>query len=161
MEAYLKKLITLFLLSLLMMAGACNKAPQGSVEEQAIRQSLEKYLTTKKNINLQALKVEYKNFQIAQDQATVDVTFKSGTSNDMTIGFKYSLKKTANGWEVEKGDPTSGSMFGGHATSAPATGETPLPPGHPSVTPPAGSGAPTPPPPGPMEPAHSKDAPKK
>lgn len=143
------------------MAGACNKAPQGSTEEKAIRESLEKYLTTKKNINLQALKVEYSNFQIAQNQATVDVLFKSGSSNDMTIGFKYSLKKTANGWEVEKGDPTSGSMFGGHAGSAPATSATPLPPGHPSVTPPAGSGTPAPPPPGPMEPAHSKDAPKK
>ncbi|MGB7623015.1 MAG: hypothetical protein WBN92_11755 [Terriglobia bacterium] len=157
----MKKLITLFLLSLLMLGGACKKATQGPAEEQAIRQSLEKYLTTKKNINLQALKVEYKNFQITENQATVDVLFKSGTSNDMTIGFKYSLKKTANGWEVEKGDPTSGSMFGGHATSAPATGETALPPGHPSVAPPAGSGTPASRLPGPMEPAHRKEAPKK
>ncbi|MBZ5537486.1 MAG: hypothetical protein LAO31_16135 [Acidobacteriia bacterium] len=156
----MKKLITLFLLSLVMMAGACNKAPQGSSEEKAIRESLEKYLTTKKSINLQALKVEYKNFQVAQNQATVDVLFKGGSSNDMTIGYKYSLKKTADGWEVEKGEATSGSMFGGHA-GAPASAETPLPPGHPNVTPPAGSGTPAPPPPGPMEPAHSKDAPRK
>ena len=157
----MKKLITLSLLGLLMLAGACKNAAQGSAEEQAIRQSVEKYLTTKKNINLQALKVDYKNFQIAQNQATVDVVFKSGTSNDMTIGFKYSLKKTANGWEVEKSEATSGSMFGGHATGAPATGDTTLPPGHPSVTPPAGGGAGSPPPPAPMEPAHGKDAPKK
>jgi hypothetical protein len=148
-------------MGLLLLAGACKNATQGSAEEQAIRQSLEKYLTTKKNINLQALKVEYKNIQIVQNQATVDVLFKGGTSNDMTIGFKYSLKKTANGWEVEKSEATSGSMFGGHATGAPATGQTPLPPGHPNVAPPAGSGTAAPPPPGPMEPAHSKDAPKK
>jgi hypothetical protein len=57
MEAYLKKSITLLLMGLLLMAGACKKAAQGPTEEQAIKQSLEKYLTTEKHINLQALKV--------------------------------------------------------------------------------------------------------
>lgn len=167
MEAYLKKSITLLLVCLLLMAGACKKAAQGPTEEQAIKQALEKYLTTQKHINLQVLKVEYKNFQIAPDNATVEVMFKSGSSDEMSIGFKYSLKKTANGWEVEKSEATSGSMFGGHAPGAPPagspmTGEAPqLPSGHPNLTQPSGSGTPASPPPGPMEPAHGKETPKK
>lgn len=156
----MKKILTLMLLGLLLTAGACKKAATGSADEQAIKQSLETYLTTKKSINLKGVKVDYKNFQIAGDQATVDVLFQSGPSDDMTIGFKYTLKKDANGWEVVKSEATSGSMFGGHAggaaaEGAPVTGGAQLPPGHPMVAPPPeGPGATG------MAPAH-KETPQK
>lgn len=158
----MKKTVVIILLGALLAMGACRKAAQGSANEQAIKQALETYLTKKKNINLQGMKVEYKNLQVAQNHATVDVLFKSSGSGDMSIGFKYAMKKTANGWEVEKSEPTSGSMFGGHATGAPATSETQLPPGHPMVSPPAtggttSGGAPA----KGMEPAHGKESPKK
>ena len=171
----MKKIFAVVLLALLSLSFACKKAVSGSAEEQAIRQTLETYLTAKKNVNVKALVVEYKNFQVASDHATVDVMFKSGSSNEMSIGFKYSLKKTASGWEVEKSDATGGSMFGGHtgpapdaspgtAPMAPATPEgikAELPPGHPMVAPPSEGAGSAKAPAGAMEPAHGKETPKK
>lgn len=151
----MKKGFAILILGLLLVAGACKKASPGTSEEQAIKQTLETYLTTKKSLNLKGMKVDYKNFQIAQDHATVDVMFSGGSSHDMTIGFKYALKKNAGGWEVEKGEATSGSMFGGHAGGPPATGEAPMPAGHPMVAPSAGAQ------PGGMEAAHGTEPKKK
>ena len=150
------------LLGVLLTAGACKKATTESSDQQAIKQALETYLSTKKSINLKAMKVDYKNFQIAGDNATVDVLFQSGPSDDMTIGFKYTLKKGATGWEVEKSEATSGSMFGGHAGGgapaggAPLTGGAQLPPGHPMVAPPPQNQGATG-----MTPAHKEAPPKK
>jgi hypothetical protein len=174
-EKNLKKIFVVVLLTLLSLSFACKKATSSSAEEQAIRQTLETYLTVKKNVNLKALNVEYKNFQVASDHATVDVMFKSGSSNEMSIGFKYSLKKTAKGWEVEKSEATGGSMFGGHAgpapnanlgaaPMAPATPEgikAELPPGHPMVAPLSEGTGSAKAPAGGMESAHGKETPKK
>jgi hypothetical protein len=162
-EALLRKLLITIFLFLLIVAGACKKATQGSADEQDIKKSLETYLTQKKHINLQSVKLEYKNLQLAQDRATVDVLFQSGDSKDMTIGFRYTLKKSATGWEVEKGEATSGSMFGGHTGTGgtPATGEAQLPPGHPAMAPPSEGASSAAPHGAGMEPAHKKDTPKK
>lgn len=156
----MKKLFAVLVMSLLVVGVACKKAALESTEEPAIKKSLEAYLT-KKNINLKAVKAEYKNLQVVADKATIDVLFKGDESSEATIGFKYSLKKSASGWEVEKSEPTGGSMFGGHATGAPADGSAPLPAGHPNLQPPAGGSAPGSAPAGGMEPAHGKESPKK
>ncbi len=156
----MRKLITPLILVLLLNVVACRKAATTNPEEQAVKQALENYLMQKKGLNLKGMKVDYKNLQIAGDQATLDAMFQSGTASDMTIGFRYTLKKSANGWEVVKSEPTSGSMFGGHAAGGQpgtaASGEGALPPGHPVVPPSSGgqtsSG---------MEAAHGKEAPEK
>ncbi len=147
--------------SLLLFAVACKKATTQSTEEQAIKQAMGTYLA-KKGLNLKSMTVDYKNFQIAGNQATVDVLFQSGQSSDMNIGFKYTLNKDANGWQVVKSEATSGSMFGGHAGGEPASGaavsgEGQLPPGHPMVAPPPAGGQPV----GAMEPAHKETQQKK
>lgn len=159
----MKKSLSLILLALLLTAGACRKAaPPPSEDEQGIRQALETYWTQRKNINVKSMKIDYKNFQIAPDQATVDVMFQgTGTSNEASISFRYSLKKGASGWEVLKSEPIGGSMYGGHTSGAGAAPGTPpngaaqLPPGHPSMAPsgPASSNG--------MEAAHGSEPPKK
>lgn len=152
----MKKLIAVLLFGLLVIGVSCKKVSPESTEEPAIKKALEAYLT-KKNINLKIVKADYKNLQVTAHKAAIDVMFKGDESSEASVGFKYTLKKVASGWEVEKSEPTGGSMFGGHATGAPTDAAAPLPPGHPNVQPPRGGSAPA----GGLEPAHGKESPKK
>ncbi|MDD5544761.1 MAG: hypothetical protein PHX83_16465 [Acidobacteriia bacterium] len=157
----MKKCVSVIFVALLLATGACRKAAAPSQDQQAVKQALENYWTQRKNINVKGMKIDYKNFQIAPDQATVDVTFQGTGSDDASIAFRYSLKKNANAWEVVKSEPIGGSMFGGHASGAPpaagqpASGATELPPGHPAMAPssPGSSNG--------MEAAHGSQTPKK
>jgi len=89
---------------------AADKPTGGSASDQdAIRASIERHLTTLGSINVSAMDRDYKQISVTGDQAQADVEFKvkqGGATMEMT----YLLERHAGDWVVLKSHPAGGQF---------------------------------------------------
>lgn len=100
--------------------------------EPAVRQALERYLSSRSNLNMQGMDLQIAGMQFRGQQAQVDVVFKAkggGTTPGGTMSMRYTLNRRGDRWEVE---PQS-SAHGGTAPPAGSGAPAEMPPGHPAV----------------------------
>jgi hypothetical protein len=100
--------------------------------EPAVRQALERYLSSRPNLNMQGMDLQIAGIQFRGQQAQVDVVFKAKGGGDTpggTMSMRYTLNRRGDQWEVE---PQS-SAHGGAAPPAPSSAPAEMPPGHPPV----------------------------
>ena len=100
--------IALFLL-IASIAGCQKKVETKVGDQDAIRASIEKHLTTLGSINVSAMDRDYKQIAVNGDQAQADVEFKlkqGGATMEMT----YFMERHAGDWVVLKSQPTGGQF---------------------------------------------------
>ena len=103
---------------------ACSRPNRDS--EEALKQALERYLASRPNLNMQSMDMDLSGIKFRQQNAEVDVTFRSKGDAKAVMSMHYTLRRQGNGWEVEPQSAAHGGMI-----PAPSTAE--LPPGHPTV----------------------------
>jgi hypothetical protein len=114
----------------------------------AVRQGVERYLTSRTDLNLSQMRVVVENVNFEGDRADAAVTIVARNDPQAKMEMSYRLRKTADGWEVE---PPQGSEAGAHGgaaapKAAPPESGAEMPPGHPPVSGEGGSSAPDLPP---------------
>ena len=100
--------------------------------EAAVRQALERYLSSRPNLNMPAMDLQISGIQFRGQQAQVDVVFRSKTRGENpggSMSMRYTLNRRGDRWEVEPQSAAHGGM------TPPAGAEAPveMPPGHPAV----------------------------
>ncbi|MGH9704074.1 MAG: hypothetical protein ACRD4K_11935 [Candidatus Acidiferrales bacterium] len=88
---------------------AADKVAGNAGDQDAIRASIEKHLTTLGSINVAAMDRDYKQISVTGDQAQADVEFKlkqGGATMEMT----YQLERHAGDWVVLKSHPAGGQF---------------------------------------------------
>jgi hypothetical protein len=114
--------------------------------EDAVKQGVMDYLSTRQDLNLSSMNVSVTSMTFRQDQANVMVTFSpkgEGPAQPMSIA--YTLERKGDRWVVKPrtagGQNPHGAMGANpHGAMAPEDRGAPagaLPPGHPTVPPPA------------------------
>jgi hypothetical protein len=115
---------------------ACSR-PADS--EEAVRAALERYLSSRPNLNMGGMDMQIGAITFRADSAEADVTFRARNDSKAALSMHYKLRRRSNGWEVEPQTGGHGGMM--PPGSSGPSGQTPeMPPGHPSVgaPPPAG-----------------------
>lgn len=108
---------------------ACSR-PADS--EEAVRAALERYLSSRPNLNMGGMNMQIGAITFRADSAEADVTFRARNDSKAALSMHYKLRRRGNGWEVEPQSGGHGAMMP-QGSSGPS-GQTPeLPPGHPSV----------------------------
>ncbi len=129
-----------FLIAAAMLLAACSRNIQNP---EAVRQSVIDYLkarTAQTGLNVDLLQVDVTSVSFDRDQARASVSIrpKNGGGGAMTMG--YILDRKGNKWVVRPREDAGASP---HGAGAGAEDGKALPPGHPSINPPAGQGAPS------------------
>ncbi len=109
-----RKINSLALCLLIVSIAGCQKKTADTAgvkasDQDAIRASIEKHLTTLGSINVSAMDRDYKNIAVTGDQAQADVEFKvkqGGATMEMT----YLLERHAGDWVVLKSHPAGGQF---------------------------------------------------
>jgi hypothetical protein len=123
----------LALVTIVLLGWACCSRPADS--EAAVRAALERYLSSRANLNMSGMDMQIGAITFRADSAEADVTFRARNDSKAALSMHYKLRRRNNGWEVEP-------QTGGHGAMVPPgssgpSGQTPeMPPGHPSVGPP-------------------------
>jgi hypothetical protein len=132
-------------------------------DADAIRAGINAHLSGLKTINLSAMDMTVNNFSIQGDKATAQVEFRPKTGAPQGAGMQvnYSLEKQNGQWIVQKTEPAGGmiqhpapgdtsnqTMTPGSSTQLPnfnnlvgGPSGSSLPPGHPTMPPPANTGS--------------------
>jgi len=142
----LKKLTLAFLCLALTGWLGCSGTSEAD-DTAAVRQAVERYLSSRTDLNLSQMRVVVENINFEGDRANAAVTIVARNDPQAKMEMSYRLRKTADGWEVE---PPQGSEAGAHGgaaapKAAPESGAE-MPPGHPQVGGEGGSSAPDLPP---------------
>ena len=102
---------------------ACNRRAQN---ETAVREAIERYLTSRPNLNMQSMNLRVRSIQVRDEKADAEVTFSARNDAAASMSMHYKLRRRGGTWEVE---PQSGA----HGGMTPPAGSSELPPGHPPV----------------------------
>jgi hypothetical protein len=127
-----RRVLTCTLILLLDFASGCKKQAN---DQDAIRASIEKHLNGRADLNLSAMDREVKQISVTGDHATAEVEFRL-KQGDASMQVEYALERQGGEWTVTNSQPggqnSRPAMMPPHST-APGSGASTMPPGHPPV----------------------------
>jgi len=115
------------------LAAGCSKPVN---DQDAIRESIEKHLNSRTDLNLSAMDREVKQVSVNGDHANAQVEFRV-KGGDARMVIAYALERQGKEWTVQSSQPIG--MGDAHPGSGqlppgdPDSGRGQLPQGHPSV----------------------------
>ena len=102
-----------------------------ALSDVAVRQGIERYLSSRPNLNMRGMDMQVTGVKVRGDQAEAEVTFRAKNDAKATMSMHYSLRRRGQTWEVEPQNGGHGGMAPPAESAGPGTPE--LPPGHPRV----------------------------
>ena len=89
------------------------------------------YLRTKQGLDVDKMEVEVTRLEFSQGNAEAEVSFRVKGSPAQGMAMHYTLRRSGDGWAVDKGRSSSP----GHPSASPGAATSPgaLPPGHPAT----------------------------
>ncbi len=123
---YRRICMTMILLGVAL-ASACSRAPRADSKE-AVQQSLMQYWSTRRDLAMDKMDVEVSQVIFSGDAAEAEVSFRAKGSQGPAMRMRYTLRRSGNGWKVDKGRSS------GVATPAGTGDAGELPSGHPPVS---------------------------
>jgi hypothetical protein len=106
--------------------------------EDAVRQGVMDYLSTRQGLNVSSMNVSVTSLVFRQDDvdATVVFTPKGSTAGTTPMSLHYTLEKKGDRWVVKPHSTSGQNPHGGGMGMPPASGNPgAMPPGHPVVPP--------------------------
>ena len=97
------------LLLLFCFAAGCSTRPQANEqnEQDAVRASIEKHLSTRTDLNMTLMEHEFKQVSVNGDQATAQVEFRV-KDGEGKMQMDYVLERKDGNWVVIKTPPSDG-----------------------------------------------------
>ncbi len=108
------------------LAFGCTRAPKVESKE-AVQEALRQYWKTRQDLALDKMDIEVSQVKFSEGAAEAEVSFRAKGSSGPPMKMRYTLRRSAEGWKVDKGASS------GVATPPATGGAGELPSGHPSV----------------------------
>jgi len=103
-----RRISAVLLLLLFCFAAGCGKRAQGN-DQDAVRASVDRYLTTQAGLNMETMEHEFKQVTVNGDQATAQVEFRV-KDGEGKMQMDYVLERKDGDWLVVKTPPSGGQM---------------------------------------------------
>ena len=130
-----------FLTLSLLFGLACGTAEDPNAE---ILAAVERHLSKRTDLEMSSMDLSVDRVEINGDQAEAEIGFTARGNTEAAMSMTYSLRKTADGWEVEPKPsaghgmpapqtPPAGTMPPNHPPTGGGEQPQPLPQGHPPI----------------------------
>lgn len=125
----------MLMLSLLAAAlAACGQAESGPTKDE-VRKAVQEFIVAKKNITLDALRLEVGSVHAKGDEVTAEVIFAQTEPPKLSMTYTYTLKRAGKSWVVAASAPvmrpTQGHGFGPSSDTGSAGAPAPAAPAKP------------------------------